>query len=155
MGHVIFATRINGENTAWRFLGFYAIPDYRQWRNHQQRYGCVCMRLVHFTDPHLSTLEGEKFSKLRGKRWSGYLSWYKNRRNHFLPEVLNLLVDSVRAENADQILLTGDLIHIGLKTEIAQANEWLSTVGPAEKVMLVPGNHDIYGAIRRIVWLLV
>ena len=145
MGHVIFATRINGDNTAWRLLEFYARPDYRQCRNHQQRYGCVCMRLVHFTDPHLSTLEGEKFSKLRGKRWSGYLSWYKNRRNHFLPEVLNMLVESVRAEQADQILLTGDLVHIGLEGEIAQAKEWLTRVGPAEKVMLVPGNHDIYG----------
>lgn len=103
------------------------------------------MRLVHLTDPHLSTLEGERFSQLRGKRWSGYLSWYKNRRKHHLPAVLNKLVDSVRVENADQILLTGDLVHIGLKTEITQAYEWLTSLGSAENVMLVPGNHDIYG----------
>jgi 3',5'-cyclic AMP phosphodiesterase CpdA len=103
------------------------------------------MRLVHLTDPHLSTLEGEKFFQLRGKRRSGYLSWYKNRRKHYLPTVLDKLVESVRAENADQILLTGDLVHIGLKTEIAQAYQWLTTLGSAENVMLVPGNHDIYG----------
>ena len=102
------------------------------------------MRLVHLTDPHLSTLDGEKFSALRGKRWSGYLSWRKNRRKHYLAAVLHRLVDAVRAENTDQILLTGDLVHIGLKTEIAQATEWLTTMGPAEQVMLVPGNHDIY-----------
>ena len=102
------------------------------------------MRLVHFTDPHLSTLEGEKFSTLRGKRWSGYLSWRKNRRSHYLPSVLKKLVEAVRAENADQILLTGDLVHIGLETEIAQATQWLSTLGTADQVMLVPGNHDIY-----------
>ena len=102
------------------------------------------MRLIHLTDPHLSTLDDAKLSKLRGKRWSGYLSWLKNRRKHYLPAVLEKLVDAVRAENADQILLTGDLVHIGLETEIAQATEWLATVGPAEKVMLVPGNHDIY-----------
>jgi len=139
------ATRIIGGTTAWRLFGFYARLDYRQCRNHQQRQGCARMRLVHLTDPHLSTLEGEKFSALRGKRWSGYLSWLKNRRRHFLPAVLNRLVDAVRSENADQILLTGDLVHIGLKTEIAQATEWLSTLGPPETVMLVPGNHDIYG----------
>ncbi|MDX2428166.1 MAG: metallophosphoesterase [Xanthomonadales bacterium] len=103
------------------------------------------MRLVHLTDPHLSTLDGEKLLKLRGKRWSGYLSWRKNRRNHHLPAVLNNLVDAVRAETADQILLTGDLVHIGLDSEITQAAEWLTTLGPAGKVMLVPGNHDIYG----------
>ena len=102
------------------------------------------MRLVHLTDPHLSTLDGEKLLSLRGKRWSGYLSWRKNRRNHFLPAVLNNLVDAVRAENADQILLTGDLVHIGLGSEITQAAEWLTTLGSAGKVMLVPGNHDIY-----------
>ena len=102
------------------------------------------MRLVHLTDPHLSTLDGEKLSTLRGKRWSGYLSWRKNRREHYLPAVLKKLVDAVRAEKADQILLTGDLVHIGLETEIAQATQWLRSVGPAEQVMLVPGNHDGY-----------
>jgi len=122
----------------------YAREDYRQCRNHQQRQGRVCMRLVHLTDPHLSTLEGEKFSELRGKRWSGYLSWLKNRRKHYLPMVLNKLVDAIKAENPDQILLTGDLVHIGLETEITQAAEWLNTLGPAEQVMLVPGNHDVY-----------
>jgi 3',5'-cyclic AMP phosphodiesterase CpdA len=103
------------------------------------------MRLVHLTDPHLSTLDGEKLLSLRGKRWSGYLSWRKNRRNHYLPAVLNNLVDAVRAENADQILLTGDLVQIGLGSEITQAAEWLTTLGSAGKVMLVPGNHDTYG----------
>ena len=139
------ATRINGENTAGRFWELYARPDYRQWRKHQQRHGCVYMRLVHITDPHLTTLADEKVSQLRGKRWSGYLSWYKNRRKHYLPQVLNTLVESVKAESADQVLLTGDLVHIGLKSEVAQAHEWLTTLGSAENIMLVPGNHDIYG----------
>ena len=102
------------------------------------------MRLIHLTDPHLSSLDGEKFSDLRGKRWSGYLSWKKNRHRHFLPAILDRLVDAIKSENADQILLTGDLIQIGLDTEIAQATDWLATLGPAGQVMLVPGNHDTY-----------
>jgi len=103
------------------------------------------MRLIHLTDPHLSTLDGEKLSRLSGKRWSGYLSWLQNRRKQHLPAVLKKLVAAVKAENADQILLTGDLVHIGLETEIAQAVEWLPTLGSPGQVMLVPGNHDIYG----------
>lgn len=103
------------------------------------------MRLVHLTDPHLSTLDGEKFTTLRGKRWSGYLSWRKNRRKHYLPSVLEKLVEAVRSENADQILLTGDLVHIGLDSEIEQARIWLNSLGSANQVMLVPGNHDVYG----------
>jgi len=102
------------------------------------------MRLVHLTDPHLSHLDDVKFSDIRGKRWSGFASWHKNRRRKYLPAVLEQLSDAVRAENADQILLTGDLIQIGLDSEIAQAADWLAGLGPASQVMLVPGNHDTY-----------
>ncbi|MGA9572522.1 MAG: metallophosphoesterase, partial [Lysobacterales bacterium] len=104
------------------------------------------MRLIHLTDPHLSTLDGVKFTALKGKRLSGYLSWRQNRRHHYLPAVLDRLVESVRAENADQILLTGDLVQIGLASEISQAAEWLSGLGSPGQIMLVPGNHDIYAA---------
>lgn len=102
------------------------------------------MRLIHLTDPHMSSLDAERFSKLRGKRWSGYLSWRKNRRKQFLPAVLNRMTAAIKAECADQILLTGDLIQIGLENEITQATGWLGQLGPAEQIMLVPGNHDIY-----------
>jgi len=102
------------------------------------------MRLLHLTDPHLSHLDGVKFSGLRGKRWSGFVSWHKNRRKKHRTTVLEKLCDAVRAENADQILVTGDLVQIGLPAEIAQATQWLNTLGPAEQLMLVPGNHDIY-----------
>lgn len=109
-----------------------------------QQQGKSLIRLVHLTDPHLSDLDGVKLSDLRGKRWSGFASWHKNRRNKYLKSVLKHLTDAVRAENADQVLLTGDLVQIGLDSEIVQAAEWLSTLGPSEQVMLVPGNHDIY-----------
>ena len=120
-----------------------------------QQQGKSLIRLVHLTDPHLSGLDGVKFSDLRGKRWSGFASWHKNRRKKYLRSVLKHLTDAVRAENADQVLLTGDLVQIGLDSEIDQAAEWLSTLGPAEQVMLVPGNHDIYAkgssdAVQRV-----
>ncbi len=109
-----------------------------------QQQGKSLKRLVHLTDPHLSHLNDVKFSDIRGKRWSGYISWRKNRQEKYLASVLEHLSDAVRAENADQILLTGDLIQIGLESEIEQATQWLATLGPAEQLMLVPGNHDIY-----------
>lgn len=102
------------------------------------------MRLIHLTDPHLSSLDGVRFSELRGKRWSGYASWRKKRSKKYLPAVLEKLCAAVKAENADQILLTGDLAQIGLDSEINQVAEWLAGLGPADQVMLVPGNHDIY-----------
>ena len=102
------------------------------------------MRLIHLTDPHLSNLDGLGISDLRGKRWSGFISWSRNRREKYLPTVLEKLIAAVVAENADQILLTGDLVQIGLTQEIEQARQWLGELGPPEQIMLVPGNHDIY-----------
>ncbi len=81
---------------------------------------------------------------MRGKRWSGYLSWQRRRRHVHRADVLDALVASVRSEHADQILLTGDLVHLGLPQEIEAAAAWLEALGPPDKVMLVPGNHDLY-----------
>ena len=102
------------------------------------------MRLIHLTDPHLSTLDGLTFMGLRGKRRSGYLSWYKNRRHIHRREVLDQLTGEVRAHQPDLVLLSGDLVHIGLEREMIEAAQWLRRLGPPEKVMFVPGNHDNY-----------
>lgn len=102
------------------------------------------MRLIHLTDPHLSSLQGLSLIKLRGKRRSGFLSWYKNRRHVHSPEILEQLTQAVAAESPDQVLLTGDLVHIGLEREMTEAAQWLSRLGPPEKVTLIPGNHDNY-----------
>jgi 3',5'-cyclic AMP phosphodiesterase CpdA len=56
---------------------------------------------------------------------------------------------AVHAAQPDQILLTGDLAHIGLPEEIEEAASWLETLGPPESVFLVPGNHDDYAADSR------
>jgi len=102
------------------------------------------LRLIHVTDPHLSSLGHQTFLKLRGKRRSGYLSWQRNRRHIHRPEILETLTRSIEAEDGDQILLTGDLVHIGLESEMVEAAQWLKRLGPPEKVMLIPGNHDNY-----------
>jgi 3',5'-cyclic AMP phosphodiesterase CpdA len=102
------------------------------------------MRLIHLTDPHLSSLDGLSFIRLRGKRRSGYLSWLKKRRFVHRPEILEQLTESVLSHRPDMILLTGDLVHIGLEKEMIEAADWLRRLGPPEKVMLVPGNHDNY-----------
>lgn len=102
------------------------------------------MRLIHLTDPHLSSLDGQSFIGLRGKRRSGYLSWYRKRRFVHRPEILERLTRAVMAEAPDQLLVTGDLVHIGLESEMIEAAGWLRRLGPPEKVMLIPGNHDNY-----------
>lgn len=102
------------------------------------------IRLIHITDPHLTSLAGLPLSSLRGKRLSGYLSWRRRRRFVHRTEVLERLTAAVQAEDPAQILVTGDLVHVGLPGEIEAAAAWLETLGPPERVMLVPGNHDVY-----------
>jgi 3',5'-cyclic AMP phosphodiesterase CpdA len=104
------------------------------------------MRLIHITDPHLSSLSFTRFSAVRGKRRSGYLSWQRKRRHVHRRDILDRLTESVQADNPDQLLIGGDLVHIGLEQEITAAGEWLRQLAPPEKVLLVPGNHDIYAA---------
>jgi 3',5'-cyclic AMP phosphodiesterase CpdA len=102
------------------------------------------MRLIQLTDPHLSSLESFSFLKVKGKRKSGYLSWYRKRRYIHRPEILERLTQAVHDESPDRILLTGDLVHIGLEDEIIEAAHWLRRLGTPEEVMLIPGNHDNY-----------
>jgi len=92
----------------------------------------------------LSSLEDVSLLKLWGKRWSGYGAWWKNPSRKYLQRMLENTLAAVRGENADQILVTGDLLQIGLTSEVAQAVQWLPRLGSAGRVMLIPGNHDIY-----------
>lgn len=102
------------------------------------------MRLIHITDPHLSTLTGQSFRTLSLKRRSGYLSWTRRRRFIHLKETLHQLVEAVQGDSADQIVLTGDLVQIGLEDEISEVSGWLAELAPANQIFYVPGNHDVY-----------
>lgn len=111
-------------------------------------------RLIHLTDLHLSSLDACRLRDLRGKRWTGYVSWARKRRERHRREVLDGLAAAVRDEAADALLVSGDLVQIGLETEIREAAAWLAELAPAERILFVPGNHDVYArdswaAIRR------
>jgi len=57
---------------------------------------------------------------------------------------LDALRRAVRAAQPDFIVITGDLIHIGLPSELAAAADWLEALAPPGRVMVTPGNHDLY-----------
>lgn len=104
------------------------------------------MRLVHLTDPHLTSLDAWSLARLRGKRWQGYLSWQRNRQWQHRADMLARVIEAAHAEHASQWLLTGDLAQIGLPGEIAAACDWLRNLGSPEDIFLIPGNHDVYAA---------
>lgn len=94
------------------------------------------------SDPHLSTLQGVRARQLLSKRALGYLSWRRRRRFEHRSEVLQALQRDLAQFKLDQLLVTGDLTHIGLPSEFRQALDWLRELGEPAEVAVVPGNHD-------------
>jgi 3',5'-cyclic AMP phosphodiesterase CpdA len=102
----------------------------------------MSQRFAQLSDPHLSTLEGVRAKDLFNKRALGYLSWRRRRRFEHRREVLDALQRDLDLDAVDQLLVTGDLTHIGLPSEFEQARDWLRQLGDPARVALVPGNHD-------------
>lgn len=102
------------------------------------------LRFAHLTDPHL-TFPGEAaVGDLLNKRMLGYLSWQRRRRHEHRAPVLAAMVADLKDREAEHVAVTGDLTHLGLPEECREALAWLETLGPPERVSLVPGNHDRY-----------
>ena len=102
------------------------------------------LRFVQLSDPHLTSLQGVRWRQLANKRILGYLSWKKRRRAEHRPEILAALQHDLTSVHPDHIVVTGDLTHIGLHDEFRQARRWLESLGTAEQVTVIPGNHDSY-----------
>lgn len=102
--------------------------------------------LAHLSDPHLTSLSGVQPAALLNKRLLGYLSWFRRRRFIHSPLILEALLRDLAEVAPDHVAVTGDLTHVGLPDEFQQVALWLRQVGGAERVMVVPGNHDTYVA---------
>lgn len=104
--------------------------------------------LAHLTDVHLPPVTGLVPRYWNAKRALGYLNWQRGRKSVHSRDVADLLVADAKSLRADHIVITGDLINLGLPAEHDAALAWLSTVGPPERVTVIPGNHDIYSKLH-------
>lgn len=100
--------------------------------------------LAHLSDAHIGPIPRPNLAELVGKRVTGYVNWlYKRAAQHDMG-VLARLVEDMKAQAPDHIVMTGDIVNIGLPAEIAIAKDWLATLGADEEVSFTPGNHDAY-----------
>lgn len=102
------------------------------------------LTIAHLSDLHLTPLAGFGPRHWNVKRTLGYLNWHRGRKRVHRPETLAELVADLARQSVDHIAVTGDIVNIGLPSEHAAALAWLESLGPAERVSVVPGNHDIY-----------
>jgi 3',5'-cyclic AMP phosphodiesterase CpdA len=103
--------------------------------------------LAHLSDPHLSGWSVDRPSRLASKRVTGWLSWHLNRHRIHLARVLDLMLADMADQPIDHVAVTGDLVNISLPQEFEGAARWLRDLGPADKVTVIPGNHDAYVAV--------
>jgi len=100
--------------------------------------------LAHLTDPHLGPLPEMRRRDLASKRLFGYVNWQRNRSRGFDGQVIAALVDDIRAHRPDHVVVTGDLVNLALREEFVAAHDWLTRLGPPDRVTVIPGNHDAY-----------
>jgi 3',5'-cyclic AMP phosphodiesterase CpdA len=109
------------------------------------------IRLAHLSDIHLGPLPPVRMRELVSKRVTGYANWRLRRSRERQGDDLARLVDNMKSRFPDCVAITGDLINLGLEAELEPARRWLDSLGPAERTLIVCGNHDAYvpGALRR------
>ena len=100
--------------------------------------------LAHLSDPHLAPLPEPRWSELLNKRITGYINWRRNRRFVHARAVLDAIAADLKAQTPGHIACTGDIANIALPAEFRHGRAWLQSLGTAQDVSLVPGNHDAY-----------
>lgn len=102
--------------------------------------------LAHLSDVHLAPVAGFEPRYWTMKRTMGWLNWQRKRRFVHTQPALDAIVADIKSQAPDHVLVSGDLINIGLPAEYAAARTWLQSLGSPDRVSLVPGNHDAYVA---------
>ncbi len=101
-------------------------------------------RLAHLSDPHLHAPGGPAVAELIGKRAIGHINWLRGRQAIHRADIAKALVADLRAQRADHIAMTGDLVNISAAFEWPAAHAYMRSLGTPEQVTAVPGNHDAY-----------
>ncbi len=103
--------------------------------------------IAHVSDLHLpfepALSASQRFSKRQLSAWS----WRRRRAMH-RSDILEQLCADLRAQRPDHIVVTGDLVNFSLPGEFERAASWLQALAPADRISVVPGNHDALVALR-------
>jgi 3',5'-cyclic AMP phosphodiesterase CpdA len=104
------------------------------------------MRIAHFSDLHLFSLEGATPRRFLNKRLTGYANIRLKRGHIHRSSYVRAIAREIARLRIDHVVVTGDLTNLALEAEFALAREVIEedlSLDPRH-VTLVPGNHDLY-----------
>jgi len=103
------------------------------------------MKIAHMSDLHLFSLAATPFTRLLNKRILGLANVLWVRRAHRHREAAEQILAHLASLSVDHVVITGDVSNLALESEFAAVRALLNASGlPAQKVSMVPGNHDFY-----------
>lgn len=104
------------------------------------------MRIAHLSDLHLLDLEGAVPFRLFNKRLTGYLNLRFHRKSVHKPFAAEAAARAIRKLDVDHVAITGDVSNLALEREFERVRRFVEDdLGfSADRVSIVPGNHDTY-----------
>lgn len=102
------------------------------------------MRIAHLSDLHLHPAGALRGRDLLTRRLFGALNLYVVRAGVYCEEVARAAVEAVCEAQPDHVVVTGDVTNLALTAEFALAAQVLRPIGSADRLTVVPGNHDYY-----------
>ena len=102
------------------------------------------VRIAHFSDTHVLSLDGVGPKRFLNKRWTGAVNLALNRSRHYRVDIFERLLKAVTAAKPDHSVCTGDLVNLALEPEFVRVSELLQATFEPDALTLIPGNHDYY-----------
>jgi len=112
------------------------------------------MRIAHFSDLHLLSLDGVTLGRFLNKRLTGWAMLRFHRKSVHKPHAVRAVADEVKRTKIDHVAITGDLTNLALEPEFDLVRRFIEEdlgLHP-DQVSVVPGNHDVYtrgSAVKR------
>jgi 3',5'-cyclic AMP phosphodiesterase CpdA len=104
------------------------------------------MRIAHFSDLHLLSLDGVPMRRFINKRLTGWINLRLKRGSIHKAEYVRAIAREIARAKVDHVIITGDLTNLALESEFELARDVIENdlgLDPAD-VTVVPGNHDLY-----------
>jgi 3',5'-cyclic AMP phosphodiesterase CpdA len=104
------------------------------------------MRIAHLSDPHILDLTGVDNARLLlNKRLTGWVNLKLHRGSVHRRQVVEAMMDDIRTQRIDHVVVTGDITNLALEPEFERARAVFARLGFApEQLSVIPGNHDVY-----------